>query len=82
MARVEVRAGAGVRAFRTVLRICCKLSSEYLGTLVAAIRTIVTRSFALRGLASCLENSDSGGGEESRRVMKRRSRQGQSRSQT
>ena len=57
-ARVGAGLGAGVRAFRIVLIICYKLSSEYLETLVAAARIIKTASFAFKDLAGCLENSD------------------------
>ena len=47
-------AGAGARASRTALRICCKSFSEYLGVLVSAGDS-----------SGCLEFSDLGGGEES-----------------
>ena len=52
-------AGAEIRACRTALRICCKLSLEWLGTLVAA-----AGDFAPWGPAGYLENSDSGGRKE------------------
>ena len=52
-------AGAGARASRTVLKIRCKSSSEYLGILVSA------GDFGPRGPSGCSEISDSGGGEES-----------------
>ena len=54
-----------------VLKICCRLFLVYLGISVAVA--------GLRGLASCLENSDLEGKEESGKVTKRRSRQGQPR---
>ena len=44
------------------LKIHCKLSLEYLGTLVS------TGNFGVRGSSGYLEISDSGGGEESGRV--------------
>ena len=49
----------GARASKTALRILCKSSSEYLGTLVAM------EDFGSGVPSGCLEISDSGGGEES-----------------
>ena len=53
------RAGAGAQASRTALRIHCKSSSEYLGTLVAA-----AGDFSPGGLSGYSEDSDSEGREE------------------
>ena len=63
-ARTEV--GAGTRASKTVLRICYKLSSEYLGILLVAAGALATGSF-IEGSAGWSDNSspDLGGGEKS-----------------
>ena len=60
---VKAEARAGAWASKIVLKICCKSSSEYLGTSV--VETIVTGGFALKDPAGYSENSDSGSGEES-----------------
>ena len=57
-------AGAGARASRTALRIYCKSSSEYLGTLVVA-----AGDFGPGGPSGYSEISDPGGGEEPRRAI-------------
>ena len=51
-------AGAGARAFRTALKILCKSSLEYLGTLVAA------GDFGPGVPSGYSETSDLGGGEK------------------
>ena len=65
MARAEAGAGVGVQAFKTVLRIRCKLFLIYLGISVIAAGP--------KSLAGCLQNSDLGGGEESGRTTEIRS---------
>ena len=55
--------GAGARVSRTVLKIRCKLFSEYLGTSLA--ETTVMGGFAPEGPSDYSENSDSGGKKES-----------------
>ena len=66
----EVGAGTGARASRTALRILYKLSSEYLGTLLAAGGELA-RGFPPKGPASWLDDllPDSRGGEESGEAM-------------
>ena len=49
-----------------VLKICCKLSSEYLGTLIAAVG-----DFGLGDLLDYLKIFDLGGGEEPGGAMER-----------
>ena len=74
------RAGAGMKAgaqaSRTVLKIYCKSSLEYLGTLVAAVG-----DFSLKCPLNHLENFNSEGekkpGRAIEEVIKRRSRRGQ-----
>ena len=85
-----MRAGTGVGtwASRTALKICCKLSSEYLRTLVATGEALA-RSFTPEGLAGWLDNlsPDLGGRKKLRRAIERatkgvaegRSRQGRPR---
>ena len=53
---VGARAGARAQAPRIVLRIFYKLSSEYLGILVAMLGATVTGSFVPEGPAGCLDN--------------------------
>ena len=71
---MEAGAKAGAQTSKTALRIFCKSSSEYLGTLVA-----VAGDSAPGGPLGCSKNSDLGGGEEpegatgERRATKRRS---------
>ena len=66
-AGARTRAEARTQASRTVLRIRCKSSSEYLGILLAAAGPLATESF-VKGPAGWSDNSlpDSGGGKESR----------------
>ena len=68
-ARTGAGAGTGARTSRKSLRIFCKLSSEYLGTLVLA-GALATGGFAPEVPASWSDNSlpDSGGGKESGRA--------------
>ena len=74
-------AGTGTRASRTVLRIRCKSSSEYLGILLAAAGALAMGAF-VKGPAGWLDNlsPNSEGGEESRGATEgaaeQRSRQG------
>ena len=70
MAGAGVGARAGVRASKTVLKICCKLSSEYL-----EISVVAAGGFSLRGLAGYSENSDLEDREESRGAMEEHSQQ-------
>ena len=80
-----VEAGPGARASRTVLKICCISSLEYLGTLVVA-----AWNFGLRGLLVYSKDSDLKGKEELKGVTEGvteeategRSRRRQSRSRT
>ena len=60
-------AGARIQTSRTVLKIRCKSSSEYLGILVAAARALAMGCFVPKGSADWSDNlsSDSGGREES-----------------
>ena len=51
-----------------VIKIHCKSLSEYLGTLVAAIKVTTMGGFTIEDSAGWLENSDSGDKEESRGV--------------
>ena len=68
MTRAGAKAGAGAWASKTALKILCKSSLEYLGTLLAT-----TGGFAPEGPASSLDNlsPDLGGGKESREATKR-----------
>ena len=70
-ARARTGAGAGTWASRTVLRIRCKLSSEYLGIPSVAAGALATGGF-VEGPARFSENllPDSGDGEESGGVTK------------
>ena len=63
---------AGVQASKTALRICCKISLEYLGTLVAVARASAIGSFVFEGPADWLNSlsPDLGGGEELERATK------------
>ena len=65
-AETGARAGTGALASRTALRILCKSSSEYLGTLVAA-GALAMGGFTPKGPTGWSDNSspDSGDGEES-----------------
>ena len=65
-AKAIIRARAGTRASRTVLRIRCKSSSEYLGILLAAAGALATGGF-VKGSMGWSDNLslDLGGGEES-----------------
>ena len=77
--RARVRRGAkartgaemGVWASRTVLKILCKSSLEYLGTLVVATRAIAIRDFVSMRLMRYLDtlSSNSEGEEDSGRAM-------------
>ena len=62
--------GAGARAYKTALKIYCKSSLEYLGTLVVAGGELA-RGFDPKGLAGWSDNllPDLGGGEESGEAM-------------
>ena len=62
-ARAGAEMGTGTQASRTVLKIRCKSSLEYLGTSIAT-----AGAFGPRDSADCLENSDLEGGEESERA--------------
>ena len=68
-------ARAGAWAFKTALKIRCKSSLEYLGTLVVA-----AGDFGLRGPLDCSEDFELGGREKpggtTEGVIERRSRQG------
>ena len=72
-ARTGVRTGTGAQASRTALRILCKLSLEYLGTLVAATGASAMGGFAPEGPAGWSDNlsPDSGGRKESRGATER-----------
>ena len=90
--RAGVGVGTGIRASRTALKILCKSSLEYLGTLVAA------KDVGPGVPSGYLETSDSGGGEKPRGAtegavegategamegaMERRSRRGRPRPRT
>ena len=69
-AGARARMGMGARTSRTALKIRCKSSSEYLGTLVAAEGELA-RSFAPEGPAGWSDNlsPDLGSGEESKRAI-------------
>ena len=73
MAGAGVGAGAGtgeetgVQISKTVLKICCKSSSEYLEISVA-----VAGDLNLRGLADYLKNSDIEGEKELARATEKR----------
>ena len=73
--RAEARAGVGVkaetgaRASRPVLKIRCKLSSEYLGTSVAMTTMAAIEDFVSKSLAGYLKNSNSGSREDLEGVM-------------
>ena len=77
--RAGTRVGAEARVWvsKTVLRICCKLSLEYLRILIAAAEIIKMRSFTLEGPAGYLKNFDLRDREESGRATKKRSQQRQ-----
>ena len=66
------RAGveAGAQASKTVLKIRCKSSLEYLKTSVVVVGVTVMEDFAPKNQASCLKNSDLGDREESRGASK------------
>lgn len=70
IAGARTKARTGARAFRTILKIFCKLSLEYLKTLVLAIGAISTGSFVLKGPADYLDSlsPNSECGKESRRA--------------
>ena len=78
----EARAGAaaetGARASRTALKILCKSSSEYLGTLVAVTRVSAIGGFVPKGPTCWLNNlsPDSGGREKSGGATEGHSQQG------
>ena len=55
-AGIGARAETGPRASRTALKILCKSSSEYLGTIVST-GALATRGFAPKGSAGWLDNS-------------------------
>ena len=57
-ARMGARARVRAQASKTALRIRCKSSLEYLGTLV-----VVVEDFSLGDLLDCSKISDLGGGE-------------------
>ena len=54
-ARTGAEVGTGARASRTALINCCKSSSMYLGTLVAA-KALATRGFVPNGPAGWMDN--------------------------
>ena len=64
-AKAGAGARAGAQASKTTLKIRCKLSSEYLGILVAA-----AGNFDFGGLLGYLENSDLGDKEEPKKETK------------
>ena len=66
MARAGAEVGIGVQTSRTVLKICYKSFSEYLGILIA-----VAGNFGPGSPAGYLENFDLRGKKESKRVMER-----------
>ena len=55
-AEAETRTGVKTQASRTVLRILCKISLEYLGIFVAASGATVMGGFVLKGPAGGLDN--------------------------
>ena len=84
MAEMRVGVGARVWASKTVLKIRCKSSLEYLGTSVTVVGTTGIGSFTPESLASCSKNSNLGvedksggategsnGKEQWKRVMER-----------
>ena len=74
-AGARVGRGVGVRtqAFKTVLKIFCKSSSEYLRILVAVLRVTVMGDLISKGLVECLINfpPDLRDGKESGGATKR-----------
>ena len=65
-ARAKTGVGAGTRASRTVLKIRCKSSSEYLGILLAATGALATGGFVESPVGwSGNSSPDSRGGKES-----------------
>ena len=70
--RAGTEVGAGVWASKTVLKIRYKSFSESSRISVAAARVTAIGGFGAESPASCLENSDLGDREESRRAMERR----------
>ena len=84
--RARVGVGVGVQVSKIVLKIRCKLSSEYLRISIAVAGMTKTKSFTPKSLAGYSENSDLGGREESRGASKgaieKRSWQKQLQSQT
>ena len=79
---VEVEAEAGVWVSKTVLRIRCKSSLEYLGALIVVAETTAIGVFALENPAGYLENFDLGDGKELGRATKDCSKQGRLESRT
>lgn len=71
----EVGVGVGarteVRASKTVLRICYKLSLEYLETLITMTRATAMREFVFVGLISYSKNFDLGSRKKSREATKK-----------